>query len=284
MKKFNKPILAFLTFIFVQLIVSFIIGIIMVASNPEIMKSAMAGDNSSIQSALSNSSMLSLSLIFSSLLTILVIYSMKMIRFREAFSVKGFNIRVVLIAFLAACTGIYATDILSEVLNLPNIIAEQISNMSGTIPGLLAICIVGPICEEIVFRESITGWLLRKSVKPWIAIAFSSLLFGIVHFNPAQIPFAFLVGLILGYIYYRTGSLVIVSLLHIANNSMSCWLGNTMGNDFSLIEQIGSTSAVISCIVCALLSIAFLRTLNHITPTPQFSEEISSEQEVITEK
>ena len=42
MKKFNKPILAFLTFIFVQLIVSFVIGIIMVASNPEIMKSAMA--------------------------------------------------------------------------------------------------------------------------------------------------------------------------------------------------------------------------------------------------
>ena len=46
-------------------------------------------------------------------------------------------------------------------------------------------------------------------------------MFGIAHMNPIQSTYAFLLGLILGYLYYKTGNLLNSILLHITINSTS---------------------------------------------------------------
>ena len=63
---------------------------------------------------------------------------------------------------------------------------------------------MAPVVEELLFRGAIQGHLLRKWKKPLWAIVVSSLIFGIVHGNWVQAPFAFVVGLALGWIYYHS--------------------------------------------------------------------------------
>lgn len=79
----------------------------------------------------------------------------------------------------------------------------------------LYITILGPISEELLFR----GFLLRM-LKPWgkqTAILVSALIFGLFHGNVIQVPFAFLVGLVLGYVTVEY-SILWAIVLHIFNN------------------------------------------------------------------
>lgn len=81
-------------------------------------------------------------------------------------------------------------------------------------------CLLAPVMEEILFRGILLRGLLRN-YSPALAIGQSALLFGIFHFNPAQSLFALCFGLTLGWIYYRTQSLVLCMVLHGLNNLLS---------------------------------------------------------------
>ncbi|MDQ2793340.1 MAG: CPBP family intramembrane metalloprotease [Bacteroidota bacterium] len=61
---------------------------------------------------------------------------------------------------------------------------------------------------------------LLRNQRPWVAIGQSALLFGLIHFNPAQSVRAALLGLLLGWLYYRTRSLGLCIGLHALNNSL----------------------------------------------------------------
>ena len=108
---------------------------------------------------------------------------------------------------------------------------EQYEEMFENInPTLLIIggAFIGPICEEIIFRGVILKEFL-KSYSPKIAIFFSALIFGIIHFIPIQVMTAFFAGLILGYIYYKTRSLWIPIIMHILNNLLAFAFGAELG-------------------------------------------------------
>ena len=84
---------------------------------------------------------------------------------------------------------------------------------------LLTTGILAPIVEEFIFRYGIQGIYIKKSV--FAGIIVSSLMFGIAHMNPIQSTYAFILGLILGYIYYKTGNLLNSIILHVTINSTS---------------------------------------------------------------
>ena len=77
--------------------------------------------------------------------------------------------------------------------------------------------------EELLFRGAITKALLQQ-YNPTKAILISALLFGAFHINPAQILPAFLIGILLAWTYYKTGSLIPCIFMHILNNSLSVYL------------------------------------------------------------
>jgi len=60
----------------------------------------------------------------------------------------------------------------------------------------------------------------------WVAIMISAAIFGVVHGNTAQFVNALLMGLFLGWMYYRTKSLVPGILLHWVNNTTAYVLNN----------------------------------------------------------
>lgn len=84
--------------------------------------------------------------------------------------------------------------------------------------------IMAPIFEEIIFRGIIQKGLINKGVKPWKAIVYASVIFGLVHANPWQFVGAVLLGCVLGLVYYKTKSLLLPMLLHGFNNLCSSLL------------------------------------------------------------
>ena len=84
----------------------------------------------------------------------------------------------------------------------------------------ISICILTPISEELLFRGYILDALNRLHGK-WPAIIISSIIFGMVHFDPFTMGTATIGGVIYGWIRVRTGSLVPVIVAHAMWNTMA---------------------------------------------------------------
>ena len=94
------------------------------------------------------------------------------------------------------------------------------------IAGALNACIFGPIIEEICFRGLVLGGLLKTRCRPWLAIIISAVAFGLLHGFWASFVSATLFGILVGWLYWRTGSIIPGIIIHVTNNSLT-------GIDFS---------------------------------------------------
>lgn len=80
--------------------------------------------------------------------------------------------------------------------------------------------ILGPICEELIFR-GLTFSKLRLAFSFWTANVLQALLFAGFHMNKLQAVYVFVMGLALGYVAEKTGNIYITIILHILYNSSS---------------------------------------------------------------
>jgi membrane protease YdiL (CAAX protease family) len=85
--------------------------------------------------------------------------------------------------------------------------------------GILRVAIIAPLVEESIFRGVILSGFLRNYRPGW-AVFYAALLFGLFHLNPWQFPAAFLLGIILGWIRIRTGSLLACITGHAVHNTL----------------------------------------------------------------
>ncbi len=92
---------------------------------------------------------------------------------------------------------------------------EAASNIEDTLSMFLYAAIFAPIWEEILFRGLIMRSMERYGKK--FAIFTSAFLFGMFHGNIVQTPYAFMVGLVLGYVAMEYSMLWAI-LLHMLNN------------------------------------------------------------------
>ncbi|RSK47151.1 CPBP family intramembrane glutamic endopeptidase [Hymenobacter rigui] len=91
--------------------------------------------------------------------------------------------------------------------------------MKVPVVGFLMLCVVAPVLEELLLRGVVLQGLLRNFPnRPWIAIGQSALIFGIMHMNPPQSLATFGLGLLMGWLYYRTRSLWLCMGAHFINN------------------------------------------------------------------
>lgn len=75
--------------------------------------------------------------------------------------------------------------------------------------------VAAPVAEEIFFRGLIQTVAFNLTARRRLAVIFASLAFGAVHFpNPETVPALVAFGLVLGWLYERTGSLAAPILVH----------------------------------------------------------------------
>lgn len=118
--------------------------------------------------------------------------------------------------------------------SMPSATEQLLQSIMKEPTGYLAVGILGPVAEEMVFRGAVLRTLLNlfSQKSHWWAILISAVLFGAIHFNTAQFAHALPIGLLLGWMYYRTGSILPGLLFHWVNNTMAYLM-------FNLMPQLG---------------------------------------------
>ena len=173
--------------------------------------------------------------------------------------------------------GMLFINLCSEFLGLPDLMQDTFLGMSRNVFGIISITIMAPLVEELLFRGAIQGYMLRKGMKPLNAILIASAIFGIVHMNPIQIPFAFAIGLIFGWLYYRTGSVVPGIIGHFINNSIACLQMATLTEEefnTKTIEWLGAgpTYALFALSLVVMIGM-FLYLKKRLPQAPTYKEE-----------
>jgi len=93
---------------------------------------------------------------------------------------------------------------------------------------VFAVGIVAPVAEEFLMRGVILNRLLGY-VRVLPAILIQAALFGILHMNLLQGLYAGVLGLLLGYVYVKYGSLLMTIIFHITLNTLSVLLPESFG-------------------------------------------------------
>jgi len=122
----------------------------------------------------------------------------------------------------------------------------------------ISVSIIPAIVEEFAFRGIVMGQLRKYGES--FAIIVSSILFGMMHGNIAQIPFAFMVGLVLGYLTVKSNNLYPAIIVHFFNNFMSVMFtviseNKLMNDDFANLVYL---FIMLILIILAIISVAFL--------------------------
>ncbi len=82
--------------------------------------------------------------------------------------------------------------------------------------------LVAPIAEELFFRGVLQTFLLSMLGSRWPAILLAAAAFGAMHLaQPSAIPALIVLGIVIGFAYERTGSLVVPIAIHTAFNLKS---------------------------------------------------------------
>ena len=184
---------------------------------------------------------------------------------------------------LAALGAILPLQWIYEQMNIT--IAEDMKQLFESIMGnrwgYIALGILAPVAEEMVFRGAILRTLLAyfNNRLPWIPIVVSALLFGAVHGNLAQFVNAFALGLVLGWLYYRTHSIIPGLAWHWANNSVAYAMYKLMPdmNDGQLIDLFhGDDKLMYMGLFCSLLVLlpSLFQLYKRMTPGDKSSANI----------
>lgn len=148
--------------------------------------------------------------------------------FADRFPKKPLTVGVGLLGILGAvgiCMGAnIVTSYLISLLEQWNVPVPEMPDMMESTPtslllNLFVVAVLPAILEEALFR----GCVLRvlRPYGDFFAVFVSSVLFGLMHGNVRQIPFALIVGLALGWLYVVTNSIFLPMVVHFANNALS---------------------------------------------------------------
>jgi membrane protease YdiL (CAAX protease family) len=112
--------------------------------------------------------------------------------------------------------------------------------------GALVVIAVAPVAEEILFRGFIFR-VLRVRMGFWAAALIDGVLFGLVHGSLVIVPVLAFLGVVLCWVYERTGSIFPCIAIHVLNNTLS--YGATTEHGWAAAGAVG----VAMLAACALV-------------------------------
>ncbi len=124
-------------------------------------------------------------------------------------------------------------------------LASQDLVAGNTFISMLCIVVIGPIVEEVFFRGLVYS-RLRRALPAWVAMLAAALPFALIHGAVLWIAYAFCLGLALGFILEKGGSLYLCILFHICFNFCGTYLAG--------LFIVPSSAALTLCIgLCGLV-------------------------------
>ncbi len=139
----------------------------------------------------------------------------------------------------------------------------RVNSTMDIVINVLLIALLPAFCEEILFRGALQGIIHQMVKHPWTAIIITAFLFSALHFQfQGLFPRMFL-GVVLGALYYYSGSLWPCILAHFVNNAVQV-IGVSQAPEY--IEKnptIPAYAGILSALVVAGLLYLYRRTAHH---------------------
>ena len=119
----------------------------------------------------------------------------------------------------------------------------EINNFWQYLGMLFSSCAVAGFCEELLFRGVIESGFRKWGIK--VAVGFSALIFMIMHGSALQTVHQFIIGVLIGYVFYKTNNLWIGVIIHFFNNFIpitEVYLLTLVNNELTT-EAVAETAA-----------------------------------------
>ncbi|MBQ9977385.1 MAG: CPBP family intramembrane metalloprotease [Clostridia bacterium] len=166
------------------------------------------------------------------------------------------------------CIGITAfaniiTNLLTTLFNIAGLPVsppdfETPKGVLGFIITLLSVAVTPALVEEFSMRGVVQGSLKRYG--KGFAIGVSAILFGMMHGNLSQIPFAFILGIAIGFAVIKTDSIWTGVIIHFINNGVSVVL-DAIATKTENLQFIGFVNSLyfILCILAFFVGLYLLK-------------------------
>lgn len=176
---------------------------------------------------------------------------------------KEFFAPIVLICIGVTAFANIVTNILTSLFNAFGIPVsapefDTPKGILGFVVTFLAIAVTPALVEELAMRGVILGSLKRYG--KGFAIGVSAILFGMMHGNLSQLPFAFILGIAIGFAVIKTDSIWTGVWIHFINNGVSVVLDAIMSKTEST-QIIGfiNTMYFALCVLAFFVGIYLLK-------------------------
>lgn len=133
----------------------------------------------------------------------------------------------------------------------------KVDNWSGLLLNILIIGVIPALGEELLFRGVIQKELYSINGKIHISIWTTAFLFSAIHLQFLGFIPRFLIGGLLGYLFYWSGSIWLPILAHFVNNAGAVILSYFINqqNISKDVEHLGAEDGQLSVLVIALLGL-----------------------------
>lgn len=144
----------------------------------------------------------------------------------------------------------------------PNVAQESFNALEGAgfVSSLITMAILPALLEELSLRGVFLSGYRRLGT--WKAIFCTALLFGLLHMNPQQFPYAFIAGLFFCFLVERTGSIWASIIPHFIINATNVYsMFAPAAEEMATIDPPGNTMLLLYTGLSAFLSLPFLGLL-----------------------
>ncbi len=144
----------------------------------------------------------------------------------------------------------------------------QVDSIFELLFNILVIAMIPAIGEEFIFRGIIQKHLQLK-LRPHLAVWIAAIMFSAIHLQFEGFVARMILGALLGYLYYFSGSIWVPVFVHFVNNAIQVlvsyfWADELLGSDITEPEQVPFTMAIVSLILVIIIW-NFLRNHNALT-------------------
>lgn len=190
-----------------------------------------------------------------SVLTLLLFVRCKWFTMSSGYLKGRSSITLLWCAILAVGTIVPSMALQELLPNLQNNMEEVFDALMTKPSGYLVIGIFAPVVEEMVFRGAMINALREQFKGVWVPILITAVLFALVHVNPAQMPHAFVMGILLGWLYCKFGSIVPGVVVHWVNNTVAYVVYYLLpaSRDGKLMDIFGSQQRIALAIIFSLM-------------------------------
>ncbi len=179
-------------------------------------------------------------------------------------------------AFANIATGMAASIFEGMGINYDVDFGESPKGFIGVTLSVIATAIVPALVEEYACRGLVMGSLRKYG--DGFAVLVSSILFGLIHGNFQQIPFAFMVGLILGFVTVKCESILPAMFIHFYNNLSSLVFDYVFADMAVNIQNVIYTIYLIVCLLIGIFALLFLKNNTEIFKFKPASTEAGEKQ------